>query len=260
MSESLSGVPALNIDSNSASVSGTINNANTDDIFRVRVAKAATVAFKLQGLTGDATLELVRDSNNNNKLDSGEVIARSAQLGTRDESISRLLDAGFYFVRVSQSTRGQVAKYKLTGNVQVFATSDVKDSVANDSSQATKVDPKPTTDLTLTEYVGGNDPSDWYRWDVKKATSASIRLNGLQFDANVTVYQDLNHNGKADPNEAIATTTGKTGADKVITGRLNAGTYFFGITAVNPTKPTTYSLRLCPSGLTSSLPLLSAKV
>jgi hypothetical protein len=255
-SETMSGAAVMNMTSGSATVTGAINKINTDDFYCIHVTKAATVNLKLSGLSGDATLELIQDRNNNDRFDSGETVVRSNQLGTVNETISHLLDPGTYFVRVSQATTNVNTKYTLQASNQVFATPDQKDTVGDDIKHAMTIAPTKNS-MTITEYIGGKDPADWYHWDVKSPTAANIRLDGLVYDADVTLIYDRNHNGKVDAGETIATTVGKAFSNKLIAGNLAAGSYFLEVVAKSPAKPTTYSLRIVPSGTSSYLKTLT---
>lgn len=239
----LSGAMQVQFDTTDHSLAGILSNANRDDVFKFRMDKAGTVNLKLTGLTGDATLQLVQDRNNNNRIDNGEVIMESKNAGTANESISRLLEGGNYAICVAQANSGQNAKYTLTYSKSLFSTPDKVDTVGDDESKAKILDSK-ASNQTLVEHIGGSDAADWYKLDLKSAKKVNVRLNGLVFDADMTIAIDKNKNGKVDAGETIATTQGKALSEKVFEAKLNAGTYLFSVKAVKAAEATTYALRV----------------
>ena len=85
-----------------------LDDSDTSDTYHFTL-DTNDVEFRLSitGLTGDADVRLIRDSNNNGFFDPGEVVARSMNLGTASEYITRnqpdtWLDAGSYFIQVYQ--------------------------------------------------------------------------------------------------------------------------------------------------------------
>jgi pimeloyl-ACP methyl ester carboxylesterase len=101
-------------------------NGDRNDFFRFGVANNRTnVNLTLSGLSADADLELIRDSNNNGRIDPGEVIGSSRNSGTTVDSVSRILEPGDYFVRVLPGTSTAKTNYNLelkavnlAGNIQ----------------------------------------------------------------------------------------------------------------------------------------------
>jgi serine protease len=91
----------------SRSYSGWVSgNANyffdRDDFQRFTLGTSSNFTATMNGLTGDADLQLIRDANYNGIVDAGEVIAVSANGGTLAESINvSNLAAGTYYLQVS---------------------------------------------------------------------------------------------------------------------------------------------------------------
>ncbi|MCP2730063.1 S8 family serine peptidase [Limnofasciculus baicalensis] len=89
-------------------------NGDQNDFLRFGVANNRTnVNLTLGGLSADADLELIRDWNNNGRVDAGEVIGQSLNSGTSVDSVSRILDSGDYFVRVLPGTPSARTSYNL---------------------------------------------------------------------------------------------------------------------------------------------------
>jgi len=237
MSTSLSNPAYLDIQSTEAVVTSQVNNVHKEQLYLVRVMKAGLINLRLEGLTGDATLELISDKNHNNRLDSGETIQRSAHLLAANESILRQVNAGTYQVRVLQAEGGAIINYNLRYSTAAFTTPDQVDQTGNDTANARDFTVPRGSNRTVNEYIGANDSADVYKLVVTDNTKYDIRLSGLTKNADVTLT-DANGN-------ALATTSGKAMSAKLITGKLTAGTYYLTVTAAD--LPTSYALRLVGS-------------
>ena len=82
---------------------GYISNDNTSDAYAFSVVSGEIIDITLSGLTNDADLRVIRDSNYNNIVDAGEVYASSINFGSSSDSIS-IEEQGDYFVEVYQYT------------------------------------------------------------------------------------------------------------------------------------------------------------
>ena len=82
--------------------SGNISNTNTADVYSFSLGLFQGVNISLTGLTADADIRLIRDSNNNRIVDAGEEVARSTRAGTTSELISNINQSGEYFLQVNQ--------------------------------------------------------------------------------------------------------------------------------------------------------------
>jgi hypothetical protein len=241
----LSGAVTLPIGGADQFRAGVINDVSVDDVYRIHLDKPATVTLKLTKLTTNATLQLISDRNCNNRFDAGELIQESSNKLLADETVTKILDPGNYCIRVAQASRRQNGRYELHYSSATFATPDQLDTAGNDSKTARVITPVIKNSFTLMEYIGGTDAVDYYRWDLAKASSASVRLNGLVFEGDLKLYYDKNKNGVADAGEVIGTTAGMDISDKVVRSALQAGTYFISVTA-SSNLPTVYSLRITP--------------
>lgn len=87
--------------SGTLSFSDFVGNADTDDFYRFSLNTESNCNLLLNGLSTDADIEVIQDSNNNSEIDD-EVIESSANSDTTEESISGILAAGTYYIRVFQ--------------------------------------------------------------------------------------------------------------------------------------------------------------
>ncbi|MEH2110235.1 PPC domain-containing protein [Nostoc sp.] len=81
---------------------GNVNNQNTTDVYNFSLGNFEGVNIKLNGLSTDADMRLIRDFNNNRIVDAGEEIARSTNGGITSELISNITAAGNYFLQVTE--------------------------------------------------------------------------------------------------------------------------------------------------------------
>ncbi|OLT69507.1 hypothetical protein BI334_27380 [Moorena producens 3L] len=83
------------------SLSGFVGDTDTTDTYEFSIGLFEGVNINLTGLSSDADLQVIRDSNNNGLVDSGEVIDTSTRGGSLSESIN-INSPGDYFVQVYQ--------------------------------------------------------------------------------------------------------------------------------------------------------------
>jgi hypothetical protein len=81
-----------------------VGENDTADVYHFILDSARDFSLSLTGLSSDADVRLIRDSNSNLAVDEGEVIASSTAGSTFSESINQFLTAGEYFVEVYQFT------------------------------------------------------------------------------------------------------------------------------------------------------------
>ncbi len=91
---------------------GTVGNNNTTDTYHFSLGTSQSANITLSGLTSDADIRLIRDSNNNRIVDLGDEIRSSSNAGTTSEQISNINQPGDYYLQVNQYT-GQTP-YTLT--------------------------------------------------------------------------------------------------------------------------------------------------
>lgn len=241
LSSSLSGAKYLDIQPKEAVVVDQVNQGDKEDLYAVRIMKAGMVNFRLDGLTGDACLELINDRNHNNRFDSGEVMQKSNKLLAANEQISRMVAPGIYFIRVTQAESNSIINYNLRFSTQMFTTPDKVDTAGSTTADARDLTVPRGSNRTVNEYLNEGDV-DVYRLDVTETSKYDIRLSGITKDADITLT-DANGN-------ALMTTVGQPRNNKLIAGKLEAGTYYVTVTAVKD--PTAYALRVVSSAFRAS--------
>ncbi|MDB9466544.1 DUF4114 domain-containing protein [Dolichospermum circinale] len=86
-----------------ASFSDFVGNVDPEDFYQFTLGDVKGLKIELNGLSGDADVELAQDTNNNGVIDSNEIISMSELQGSDAEFIHvSALAAGNYLVRVYQ--------------------------------------------------------------------------------------------------------------------------------------------------------------
>lgn len=92
--------------------SNRIGGSDKNDIYRFRLPFQSRFRARLEGLSSNADMELIRDRNGNGSINPGEVVASSRATGRRQDSISILgLEPGTYYLRVF--SKGSSTSYRL---------------------------------------------------------------------------------------------------------------------------------------------------
>lgn len=186
-----------------------VGSSDTNDFYRFNVTSRGTVGLTLSGLSNDADLRLIQDRNNNGAIEAGEILASSALGGTQVDRISRMLDAGTYFIAVDRYSGDTF--YNLQTQFQPV------DGAGDTLAGARGISVGPTT-VSFTDQIGGADPSDYYRFTLNNTSDFRLGMAGMTADADV---QLLNSSGAV-----ITSSTAGGRANESIISQLNAGTYY----------------------------------
>ncbi|MEA5464081.1 pre-peptidase C-terminal domain-containing protein, partial [Leptothoe sp. PORK10 BA2] len=85
-------------------LTGGVSNQNTTDTYAFSLGLFEGVNIRLNGLSNNADIRLIQDSNGNNIVDSGEVLGSSVRSGNASELISGIDLSGDYLLQVYQSS------------------------------------------------------------------------------------------------------------------------------------------------------------
>lgn len=200
-------------------VSDRISTADPADYYSFSLNTTSNLQLNLTGLTADADLYLIQDSNNNGLIDAGDVLQRSVYASSTSEFISvNGLSAGNYFVGV--------LRYSGDTNYTLTLTSDAAgSSLASARDLGTLAG-----SYSLTDFVGQSDPLDYYRFTINNYSNVTLNLNNLAADADLYLIRDLNGNGLWDAGEtwAYSTTAGSVPETISLNG-LAPGAYYVAI-------------------------------
>ncbi|MCY7332527.1 MAG: pre-peptidase C-terminal domain-containing protein [Pseudanabaena sp. CAN_BIN31] len=90
-----------------------VGNADPIDFYRFNLSNKSTLNLTLSNLSADADLQLIWDRNGNSVIDSSDETFSSRLSGTSQDSISRILESGSYFVKVFQGLASVNTNYTL---------------------------------------------------------------------------------------------------------------------------------------------------
>ncbi|MDT9277107.1 MAG: calcium-binding protein [Limnospira sp. PMC 737.11] len=223
-----------------------VGTTDSNDYYRFTLNQVHDVELTLFGMDQNADLELyIGDPKPDGSVEIGDRITRSNNLGTRDDSITRSLGAGTYFVRVfPQANRNDIdTRYSLTFEA---TPTGIVDQAGNTASAA--------LDLGILEgernfqdFVGTADRNDYYRFTLAGVRDFNLDLFGMRQNADVELYvgqQKLD--GSWELGNRIERSINLGTTDDSITRSLGAGTYFVRVfpQANRNDIDTRYSLRL----------------
>ncbi|NJN61678.1 MAG: hypothetical protein HC795_09275 [Coleofasciculaceae cyanobacterium RL_1_1] len=220
---------AVNVDlltGQNYTINGFVGSADERDYYRFRVDPVTEFSAVLNGLTQDADIDLYLDKNSNARIDSGERLTGSSNFGTNQDSISRPLGPGNYWLKVERSG-GNDTRYTLNLSGLSTGRTDSGGNIGNLSGER-----------RFSDFVGNTDGEDNYIFTVDSVRDFNATLTGLRQDADLDLYLDENRNGFIDSGERI-------------TGSSNFGTNVDSIT--RSLAPAQYILRVEQSGSSDTL-------
>ncbi|QOV90484.1 SdrD B-like domain-containing protein [Humisphaera borealis] len=174
------------VDGMSRVITDGIGDVDPLNFYRFSLKTAGTITARLAGLSDNANLFLVKDTDANGEVDSGEMLASSTNAGTSVEQVSRSLSAGVYYLWVTPAG-GAVTNYTLS----------LKATAAGPGSPPSQ--PPPTVNGSIRGLAWRDNNANGVQ------DSWEIGLSGW------SVYADVNGNGVYDSADARATTD-STGA------------------------------------------------
>lgn len=111
---------ALNVSTSTLTTRDSVGILDNNDYYRFSLVARSSLNLTVNGLSGDANVQLIQDRNLNGQVNAGEVVASSTQRGTATESIQTTLNPGTYYIRVHPGTPFANANYRL--NVSAINT------------------------------------------------------------------------------------------------------------------------------------------
>lgn len=264
---SLNKARKLDINSNAQSFTDRVDNLDLNDFYSFNLSSRSSFHLKLDGLKADADVALIRDANNNGQFDQGEVLTASTHSGKQAESINQILGAGTYYIRVYPDGNAKT-NYKLTVSAtpfedtgskiistsatpidnagsKIISTSATPIDNAGNSRKSARAIAVDYNSSIYTDWVGGADKDDYYRFKLSTTSDFNLALNGLSADADVQLQ---NVNG-----DIIANSVNVGIKNESITRTLDTGTYYVRVYSYNGSE-TFYNLSLSAKTATITPP------
>ncbi|MFP4651297.1 MAG: calcium-binding protein [Phormidium sp.] len=219
-----------------------VGTTDSNDYYRFTLDQVHDLELTLFGMSQDADLELyVGDQKPDGSVEIGDRIEFSNSFGSADDSISRSLGAGTYFVRVFQGRSTADTRYTLTFQAN---PTGIVDQAGNTASSALDVGIL-EGERNFQDFVGTADNNDYYRFTLNGVRDFNIDLFGMSQDADLQLYiGEQNLNGSWELGDRIEFSNSFGSADDSISRSLGAGTYFVRVFQGRSTADTKYRLRL----------------
>jgi Calpain family cysteine protease/Bacterial pre-peptidase C-terminal domain len=199
----------ITVGSQTTTYSDSVSSLDTNDYYRFTLNETRNFALTLTNLSADADVKLLRLNSNNTTTSVGS----STNGGSASETINvNNLSAGNYFVQVYRYSGNTAYKLNLSATPQ--------DSTGNTVITARDITP---SSFTTTEWVGGADTDDYFRFVLGDSSTLAVTVNNLTANANLQILR-LNGDGSTTV-VGSSSNTGNTAESVSLTG-LTAGRYF----------------------------------
>jgi hypothetical protein len=205
-----------------------VGSGDAEDNYSFTISSIRDMTVTLTMSSGDASLQFVRDANNNGIVDSGDVLEDHFTGSTATEH--QRLPAGTYFARVYNPTED--AFYSVT----VVAPSAPADP--GNTLGTAKALGAVNGNIPASDWVGSADSEDDYSFTVASRRSVTVSMQMTSGDADLQLIKDVNGNKQIDSGDVIEDHF--TGSVATIQQTLAAGTYYVRVS--NPTEDAFYSL------------------
>jgi len=204
---------------------------DNSDFYKFTLSATARVsvnAFTNQVLSrgsGVPYVQIVKDSNNNQVLDSGESLVNGSGSATIQ------LSAGTYYLALSGSG-GQFDYYgqilaDYAGDTPGQARLMAAISGTNPSTQTFQ-------DNISQDFGPGSDVNDFYSFVLPSTYTGTLKTTGVSGeDLSLTLYKDLNNNGIIDAGENVGASDALNSPNETIIKSLTAGKYFVLVKGIN---------------------------
>jgi len=205
-------------------------STNNDKYYRLNIEQpGGRLSVGLKDISGSADVYLIRDANNNSRVDAGEVLASSEGSSNKSISGNQLdnLSAGTYYVRVKGN-----ASYGIAVNL---------DQAGNTFSAARPLGDLTAKRQTYMDFLGAStgDDVDYYQFNITQPTKLQLALRTTDLsqenpEKNVTLEL-------FDQNQRSVTLNNTQWNDKrYAQANLATGTYYAKVTPINNTVAVNY--------------------
>jgi hypothetical protein len=210
-----------------------VSDSDPFDFYKFTASAAGTIGASIfTEFGGNVDLALIRDANNNGKIDKNELLAAATMTTSGAKELTKSIAAGNYFLRVtSDNIEPGVTKYFLS-----FQT-DYAGSTPETARNVGALSGSHTFNDWASGPFGGaiSDTDDVYKFTLSSTKSFSAKMVGDHAgqDLDLFLYQDKNNDGKLTANEIIASSKHLNSPNEQISKSLSKGTYFVRVAGLN---------------------------
>ncbi|NER35316.1 MAG: hypothetical protein F6J93_15140 [Oscillatoria sp. SIO1A7] len=212
-----------------------VGQTDREDYYRFVLANNSDLGLVLGALTNGASVEIIKDMNQNGEIDNGDGDVLRGEFGDSNSNaeINGALAAGTYFIEVGIAFTGESQNTNY----------DLRFNVASQPGN-TPMDPGNTLNAALDigfvsgernfrDFIGQTDSDDIYRFSLNSNSDVDLTLSSLTRDGTVALIQDQNGNGRIDNGDGDVLTRefANAGSSATINQTLAAGIYFIEVSA-----------------------------
>ena len=211
--------------SSNSSLTEFVGIADRNDYYRFTIANTSNFNVSLNGLSDSAKVELIFDSNGNGQADDNETLDYKYASSYNNASISTILGAGTYFIRVNAYYSSSNTQYTLGVSATATPPTTPKDP---GNTLSTALDIGVLSGIrSFSDFVGSVDRDDYYRFTLTNVrNNFNLSLYGLTDSTKVELIFDSNGNGQLDYYDTLNYDYGYSNDNASISSPLGQGTYF----------------------------------
>jgi subtilisin family serine protease len=198
---------------------------DSSDYYRIYIENPSSLNIALEGIGGDADIQLIQDVNQNGLVEYNEVIDGSYSLSSSEQINIRNIDPGFYYIHVAQWSGDINYTLSMTTGAPIPAPPDL----AGNTLSTARLTGGLETPQTFTDAVNSGDIIDFYRFDLAVDSTLNLSLDQLTADADVAVIRDINGDGIANLTEILQTSTNFGIIPDSLSANLIPGTYYVAV-------------------------------
>ncbi|MFM7086833.1 MAG: pre-peptidase C-terminal domain-containing protein [Cyanobium sp.] len=228
---SLAGARDLGALTAAVTISDAVASSDTDDYYKFTLPSTSNFSLSLSGITANTDTDV-------QLLDAaGSLITSSTNSANANESISRSLAAGTYYVRVLRYSGSATSSYTLALNATGSAGGGGVST--GDNTLATAADlGSLTAAINASDSVSSTDTDDYYKFTLPVASNFALSLTGITAGTDTDV-QLLNAAGSL-----INSSANGGNANEAISQSLAAGTYYARVFRYSGSTTSSYNLSL----------------
>ncbi|MGF1492760.1 MAG: S8 family serine peptidase [Microcoleaceae cyanobacterium] len=198
--------------------------SDPDDYYQFTLDNDSELEVTLDGLSGDADLQLIQDFDGNGIVDFGEILEYPFEIGTTPETLETSLSSGTYFVRVFPVSNQVDYTLTLTGTEIELP----EDGAGNTLDTARDIGLLEGT-VSFSDAVDLFDQDDFYQFTLDSDSELDVTLDGLSADADIQLIQDVNSDGFVDFDEILEYPFEIGTAPENLQTFLESGVYFIRV-------------------------------
>jgi hypothetical protein len=231
-------------------LSGTYTNRDfvgtTDptDYYKLNLNDVANLQATVTGSSANTQIQLIRDGNNNGRVDNGEIVASDTNFNsTFVSNLSQDLPRGTYYIGVTPSNSSASTRYQISLVATPYG-GNISPEPGNALRAARNLGALSGT-FTAREHVGQFDSSDIYRFSLNDTANLQATVTATSTNTEIQLIRDINNNGLVDNGEIIVSDTNFNSTFvSNITQDLPTGNYFFKVETRDSNVSTLYEMNL----------------